>query len=133
MRWMPLTKGGYKDFLASCTGRIPQHYNHSNPEPAHQPAVKAKKEAKVIWTPCSKTGVTMFQRAFRQAKPEHMTMEELVEYSHSLRDFSEIPEATPSHVVDSIKYIVDLYYTWGVAAPLKVDYWLRVRTGVWWV
>ena len=134
--WTPLTSKGFIDFLENCTGH---HAEVERREPL--PELQSKNNSKncertapVKWGPCTKQGVASFQRVFAlQAapeKPENMELPDLLAYSIKIKDFSEIPSNTPTFVVDTIKNIVELYDTWGVADPKKLDYWLRIRLGV---
>ncbi len=130
--WAPLTSKGFSDFLKHCSGHLPE-VERSEPLPELQSKKHSKsgeRNATVKWGPCTKQGKASFLRVFALQAPENMTLPDLLAYSHKIKDFNEIPCNTPSFVVETIKNIVELYDTWGVAEPKKVDYWLRIRLGV---
>lgn len=130
--WTPLTSKGFIDFLENCSGHHPE-VERREPLPELQSKNNSKnceRTAPVKWGPCTKQGVASFLRVFALQAPENMTLPDLLAYSQKIKDFSEIPRNTPSFVIETIKNIVELYDTWGVADPKKVDYWLRIRSGV---
>ena len=132
--WTPLTKHGFNDFILACSGGCPQVEHPSSTLSIHATSTVPKKtEPKVRWRPCTSQGVVAFRNMFAQAgahvDPMNMNLEELIQYSHDLKDYSQIPKSTPEFVVATIKYIVYLYDEWGLAHPSKVDEWLRLRLG----
>jgi len=133
--WTPLTKHGFNDFILACNGGCPQVEHPSSTLSIHATSTVPKKtEPKVRWRPCTSQGVVAFQNMFAQAASAHadplnMNLEELIQYSHDLKDYSQIPDSTPEFVIETIKYIVYLYDEWGIAHANKVDEWLRLRLG----
>ena len=130
--WTPLTKQGFNDFILACSGGCPQVEHPSSTLSIHATSTVPKKtEPKVRWRPCTSQGVVAFRNMFAQASmdPLNMNLEELIKYSHDLKDYAQVPKQTPDFVLATIKYIVYLYDEWGVAHPDKVNEWLQLRLG----
>jgi len=127
--WKPLTQAGYADFLDSCSGC--GRDVHDPPEAfLHPTAPERSQETKVVWRPCTHTGVATFNRFFGQVEPEKMHLKELITYVHGLDgDWTLIPSTTPGFVVEIAKYISALRFEWGVVELQDVDFWMRQRCG----
>ena len=130
IRWKPLTKSGYKDFVDSCNGCGDKV--HDPPDPVRQPHHAPKTEPTVTWKPCTQRGIATFTSFFCQAaSPENMKLPELVAYMHTVKDdWSLIPPEVPGHVVDVLKYMSFLDREWNVEGTKDFDYWIRLRSGV---
>ena len=127
IRWSPLTRGGFQDFLDHCSGRksaVPPQTLRSNGSETKQNSALGTGHIK--WGPITKEGLASFTLNFAQVElaPEKMNFAELVEYSISLEDVVLIPEDTPTQIKASVRYIKELYDVWGIADYEDMEWYL---------
>ena len=122
LRWSPLTKQGYKDFLLHCEGGQPIVESVLEPSPQRPVTPEAPEENLIRWGPVTKQGRQALMSKFGQEPPnlESMNLGDLVDFAIAA-NLEELPDGVPPHVVHTLHHIHELYHYWQVVDIEDID------------
>ena len=137
LKWRPLTKTGYLDFIEYCSGHVPSHTTMGVDQSLHGSLTygdrnlqEPKKESAITWQQIKPGEATyLLETFFCQVPvgPKDMSLQQLIDYTKSI-DFESmdgIPADTPLHVQSTIYAIGNMWATYGTDQACEVRMWLN--------